>query len=184
MLDQFQHWGFLMSKYSKNFKLHVVQDYLTSSLGYKLIAQKYHIKSDTTVMKWVKQYETLGLNGLSVKRPQKVYDGTFKLDVLNWLKLNKASLYETALHFYLSEPSTIWLWQRKMESEGPEALFKTRGRPTIMTAKKQSKKDPKKSELERLKEENELLKIENDYLKKLRALVQSQPDKEHKSSQN
>lgn len=169
-----------MHEFSKEFKIEVVIDYLSSSLGYALLARKYGIKSDTTIMRWVKQYEAFGPDGLINRRPQKVYDGTFKLDVLNWLKTNKASLYETALHFNISNPSTIWLWERKMHSEGPQALFKTRGRPKIMTTKKQGKNDSTKTELERLKEENELLKIENDYLKKLRALVQSQPDKEHK----
>ena len=53
-----------------------------------------------------------------------------------------------------------------------------------MSADKQGKNKEKQTELERLREENELLQIENDYLKKLRALVQSQQDKEHKSSKN
>ncbi|MCP8877051.1 transposase, partial [Latilactobacillus curvatus] len=32
-----------MTKYSKTLKIKVVQDYLTSSLGYELIARKYGI---------------------------------------------------------------------------------------------------------------------------------------------
>ncbi|KHO12096.1 transposase, partial [Latilactobacillus curvatus] len=44
----------------------------------------------------------------------------------------------------------------------------SKGRQTIMSADKQSKKR-QQTELERLREENELLQIENEYLKKLRA---------------
>ncbi|WP_164509589.1 helix-turn-helix domain-containing protein, partial [Loigolactobacillus jiayinensis] len=49
-----------MTKYTKQFKLQVVQDYLTSSLGIVLIARKYQIKSDMTVNKWVRQYQRFG----------------------------------------------------------------------------------------------------------------------------
>ncbi|WP_156647815.1 helix-turn-helix domain-containing protein, partial [Loigolactobacillus coryniformis] len=67
-------------------KLHVVQDYLTSSLGFILIARKYQIKSHATVNKWVRQYQRFGVSGLEVRRPEKVYDGNFKVTVLNWMK--------------------------------------------------------------------------------------------------
>ncbi|WP_156403528.1 helix-turn-helix domain-containing protein, partial [Loigolactobacillus coryniformis] len=56
-----------MTKYTKQFKLHVVQDYLTSSLGFILIARKYQIKSHATVNKWVRQYQRFGVRGLEVR---------------------------------------------------------------------------------------------------------------------
>lgn len=169
-----------MPEFSQYFKIKVVQDYLTSSQGLRLIARKYGIKSNTTVLKWVKQYEKYGINGLEIRSPNMVYDGSFKLNVLNWMKTNNASLLETALNFNISEPSTIWQWQRTLEIEGRDALFRTRGRSIIMSADKQARKDNTQTELERVKEENELLKIEVEYLKKLRALVQSQQDNERK----
>lgn len=46
----------------------------------------------------------------------------------------------------------------KIEYYGAEALFQTRGRSKIMTAKNQSKKHLQKTEMERLKEENKYLK--------------------------
>ncbi|WP_156520035.1 IS3 family transposase [Loigolactobacillus backii] len=163
-----------MTKYTKQFKLQVVQDYLTSSLGIVLIARKYQIKSDMTVNKWVRQYQRFGTAGLEVRRPEKVYDGTFKVNVLNWMKTNQASLMETALNFDISAPSTIWQWQRTFENEGLDALYRNRGRSKIMSADKQGKKTKQPTELARLRDENELLKIENEYLKKLKALAQSQ----------
>ncbi|WP_133278361.1 helix-turn-helix domain-containing protein [Secundilactobacillus malefermentans] len=63
-----------MTKYTKLFKFKVVQDYLTTSLGLKLIARKYQIKSYTTVNKWIRQYQHFGTEGLEVRRPGKVYD--------------------------------------------------------------------------------------------------------------
>ncbi|MCM0725378.1 transposase, partial [Latilactobacillus curvatus] len=44
-----------MTKYSKTLKIKVVQDYLTSSLGYELIARKYGIKSNSLVVSWVQR---------------------------------------------------------------------------------------------------------------------------------
>ena len=173
-----------MTKYTKQFKLHVVQDYLTSSLGFILIARKYQIKSHATVNKWVRQYQRFGVSGLEVRRPEKVYDGNFKVTVLNWMKTNQASITETALNFDISAPSTIWQWQRTFEDEGLDALFRNRGRSKIMSADKQSKKTKQPDDLTRLRDEHELLKIENEYLKKLKALAQSQVDNEHKSSKN
>ena len=174
-----------MSKFSKKFKYIVVQEYLnTSSIGFDLLARKYGIKSNATISKWVNQYKMFGEEGLEVRRPKYIYDGSFKVNVLKWLKTNNASLLKTAIHFNISEPSTIWLWQRKFDADGIDALYSARGQPKIMSADKQEKNKKKQTELERLREENELLQIENDYLKKLRALVQSQQDKEHKSSKN
>jgi transposase-like protein len=100
------------------------------------------------------------------------------------LKTEHASLTQAALHFNLSEPSTIHQWQRIFETEGVEALFRSRGRDPIMTGDKQTKREKSLSELEKLKEENELLRIENEYLKKLKALVHDHQKPKPKSSRN
>lgn len=44
-----------MSKYSKKLKVEVVQDYLSSLLGYKLIAKKYGIKSSVEYRIFISQ---------------------------------------------------------------------------------------------------------------------------------
>ncbi|MCP8867871.1 transposase, partial [Latilactobacillus curvatus] len=58
-----------MTKYSKTLKIKVVQDYLTSSLGYELIARKYGIKSNSLVVSWVQRYKAFGPKGLDVLSP-------------------------------------------------------------------------------------------------------------------
>lgn len=156
-------------------------------MGMRSIAQKYQIPAKGVISKWVLQYKKYGAEGLVVQSGRRIYGGSFKVSVLNWLKQHRASLTETALNFGISEPSTVWLWQRKFESGGIDALFGREGRTSTMTPKKKSTKKKitsSQSELAKLREENELLKIENEYLKKLRALVQSQPNNEHKSSKN
>lgn len=174
---------FILTKYSKTLKIKVVQDYLTSSLGYELIARKYGIKSNSLVVSWVQRYRAFGPKRLDVLSPKKTFDGSFKMNVLKWMKTNKASYPKTALHFNISNVGTIWQWQHIWETEGADALYRFKGRQTIMSADKQSKKR-QQTELERLREENELLQIENEYLKKLRALVQEEENNKRKLSKS
>ncbi|MCM3569684.1 transposase, partial [Neobacillus mesonae] len=129
-----------MVKFSSEFREKVVLDYLTGGGGSKLLAKKYSIGSHKTILKWVNQYKKYGDNAFNVRNNKDVYNGNFKLGVLEWMKSNKASLAETALHFNISTESTIWTWERKFEEQGVEALFKRRGRPKQMTAKNKSNK--------------------------------------------
>lgn len=73
----------------------VVQDYLTSSIGYRLIARKYGIKSSSSVLFWIRRYETFGLKGLDVLSPDKIFDGSFKMNVLKWMNNGLKSIFET-----------------------------------------------------------------------------------------
>lgn len=165
-------------KFSSEYRRKVVLDYLNRGGGSIELAKKYGIGSHQTILDWVNRYKKFGDKAFDVRSPKDVYDGQFKLEVLEWMKRNRASLPETALHFNISTSSTIWSWQRTFEEEGVEALFKRRGRPKQMTAKHddQQGKNEESSELEKLKRENRLLKIENEYLKKLRALIQESED--------
>jgi transposase len=124
----------------------------------------------------------IGGSSFDIRNSKYDYDGNFKLEVLKWMKTNRASLSETALHFDISTPSTVWFWQRKYEEKGVDALFKRRGRAKQMTNSPDQiqKKEEEPSELEKLQRENRLLKIENEYLKKLSALMQ-EPNNTDKS---
>jgi transposase len=171
-----------MAKFSSEFREKVVLDYLSGGGGSESLAKKYGIGSHKTILKWVNQYKKYGDNAFNVRTTKDVYDGNFKLEVLEWMRSNRASLSETALHFNISTVSTIWTWERKFEEQGVEALFKRRGRPKQMTAKNKRNKGKKEesSDLEKLQRENRMLRIENEYLKKLRALIQ-EPDDTDKS---
>ncbi len=167
-----------MVKFSSEFRAKVVLEYLDGGGGTHELAKKYGIGSHTTILNWVNQYEKYGAKAFEIRSPKVVYDGKFKLEVLEWMWRNRASLPETALHFNISTPSTIWFWKRTYEEEGVEALYKRRGRPTQMTAKDKHQRggNEDSSELEKLQRENRLLRIENEYLKKLRALIQESED--------
>src|SRR3954447_4587461 len=167
-----------MVKFSSECREKVVLEYLNGGGGTHELAKKYGISSHTTILNWVNQYKKYGDKAFEVRSPKDVYDGKFKLEVLEWMGRNGASLPETALHFNISTPSTIWTWKRTYEEKGVEALFKRRGRPIHMTANHDHQQGNKEdsSELEKLKLENRMLRIENEYLKKLRALIQEPVD--------
>lgn len=63
-----------MSKYSFEFKLEVVKDYLSGETGgYESIAKKYDITNFSQVRDWVKNYENYGEEGLKIKSTKTFY---------------------------------------------------------------------------------------------------------------
>ncbi|MFC0610815.1 transposase, partial [Scopulibacillus daqui] len=79
-----------MAKYSDEFKLMIVKEYLGGPLGYSLLSRKYGIPDGSIIKKWVNAYKAFGKEGLSKKRSKKrskkVYTVQFKLNVLNFMK--------------------------------------------------------------------------------------------------
>ena|SRR5699024_1400174 len=82
-----------MSKYSYEFKLKVVQEYLAGPKGYKLLAKKYQIPNESSI----KNYNEFGAEGITVRPTPNVYTVQFKLNVLQFMQRTGASYRETAL---------------------------------------------------------------------------------------
>ena len=143
-----------MAKYSSEFKLHVVNEYLQGTLGYRLLAKKYHIPSKSQIETWVRQYKQTRRSGVQRKEKQE-YTGEFKLNVLNYMKTTGASYSITANHFGISDIGTIANWNTKFLRDGIEAFFKPKGRPqSPMTKAKQSKQSKTLTREQQLEEEN------------------------------
>lgn len=163
-----------MSKYSEEFKIMVVKEYQEGKLGYRLLAQKYGIKSHQQVNKWVKVFEKFGVEGLKGKKNKEIYPFQFKLDVLGFMKKTGASEIETALQFGLNNPSLIASWKKAYLEGSIKALERPKGRPSMSHKDKRARNKNKNKEKEltyqqKLERENELLRLEVEYLKKLRA---------------
>ena len=70
-----------MAKYSTEFKMKVVKEYLEGNISYPQISDKYCIPSETIIRKWVNAYKSQGYEGLKVKIKNTQYTLEFKLNV-------------------------------------------------------------------------------------------------------
>lgn len=64
---------FFYGKYSEEFKMSLVNEYLDSSLGYELLAKKYGMSSYSQIVRWVVAYQAFGREGLQKKQKKQVY---------------------------------------------------------------------------------------------------------------
>lgn len=175
-----------MRKYSFEFKVQIVKEYLDGA-DVESLAVKHHIKRIQTIREWIKWYKSHGDKGLRDGRMDRSYSSTFKVQVLHWMKDNRASYEATARHFGEPTHDTIRKWQIQMDKFGLEGLLtRNRGNPEEMPKAKKEVERTDSDALKALRDENLMLKIENAYLKKLEALDRKKAaqKKLHKSSPN
>jgi len=167
-----------MPKYTKEFKIKLVLEYLSGeSGGIKSIAKIYSIPKSTLEL-WINQYKSKGFDNLSKKLKNNNYTSEFKLSVIQYRQINNTSLRETADHFNLVNGSMVYRWEKTYQEHGLSGLEDKRERPKKDMTKTNNKSklntpinETEKEELIRLREENRLLKMKIIYEKKLRALL-------------
>lgn len=167
-----------MAKYSFEFKLQVVNDYLNGNGGYQYLAQKYGIPQNSVVRNWVKAYNTMGADGLKRSRQKKVYSFEFKLHAVELYQTSEVSYQELANTLGLNNPSLLTRWVNDFREAGPDAL-KPHKKGRVSSMKKDKKKNTIQSEklddktaayIKQLEDELLKARIENAYLKELRRL--------------
>ncbi|WP_010248761.1 helix-turn-helix domain-containing protein [Peptoniphilus rhinitidis] len=167
-----------MPKYTNEFKIKLVIEYLSGkSGGYRIVAKKHDIPW-TTLREWINQYKFGGFDKLSKKLKNNKFTSEFKLSVIQYRQINNTSLRETAEHFNLVNGSMVYRWEKAYQKHGLSGLEDNRGRPKKeMTKLNKNLKDntpineSEREELIRLREENRLLKMKIIYEKKLQALL-------------
>lgn len=164
-----------MTKYDEQFKLTVVQQYLSGDAGYKAIAGEHGI-SYGMLRRWVGWFQAHGAAGLKKKFTH--YSAEFKLSVLQHIWDNELSYGQAAVQFNIRNPGILSAWERSYRNGGFDALEPApRGRPRRMavpTTKTEGPPEDDKRSREELLAEVSQLRMEVAYLKKLRALVQAQ----------
>ena len=167
-----------MPKYTKEFKIRLVLEYLSGQIGGRpTIANKYNIP-DSTLENWINKYNSGGFDNLSKKLNNNKYTSEFKLYVIQYRQFNNTSLRETAEHFNLSNGSMVHRWEKAYQQRGLSGLEDNRGRPKKDMSKADKKpkkekpiKESEREELIRLREENKYLKMQILFEKKFQALL-------------
>ena len=167
-----------MPKYTKEFKIKLVLEYLSGEIGgARKVADKYNIPKSTLEL-WINQYKFGGFDNLTKKLKNNKFTSEFKLSVIQYRQINNTSLRETAEHFNLVNGSMVNRWEKAYQKHGLSGLEDNRGRPKKDMTKlnKNSKgntpiNESEREELIRLREENRLLKMKIIYEKKLQALL-------------
>ena len=167
-----------MPKYTKEFKIKLVLEYLSGEYGgHKMVAKKYNIPN-STLKNWIVKYRSGGFDRLSKNLNNNKYASEFKLSVIQYRQISNTSLRETAEHFNLVNGSMVYRWEKAYQKHGLSGLEDNRGSPKKdMTKLNKNSKDntpineSEREELIRLREENRLLKMKIIYEKKLQALL-------------
>lgn len=159
-------------RYTAGFKRKVVEAYLRGEGSYRDITIAYKIHADSTVLKWVSQYNNHveltdsrpeGAQGMvKIKGRKTTYEE--RIEIVEDCMKNGCD-YTATSHKYQISYGQTYPWVRKFKEYGMDSLRDKRGR---------TKPVEEMSEVERLRAENRLLvaknksmELENAFLKKL-----------------
>jgi transposase len=168
-----------MSKYSKQFKLKVVKEFLKSG-GLKRVSHLFEI-SHSDVRKWALAYQARGHSGLNPSHQR--HSPQFKVQVLEYMAQHQISARPAAAHFGIGSMTTILQWQKLYNEGGITALAnRQRGQPPMsqFNIKALLKKPISELTPAEMRRRLEYAEAESAYLKKLEALAQSKATKENK----
>lgn len=155
-----------MAKYEESFKLEIVRQHLSESVGVRTLASRYGL-CRSTVRRWVDGYWQHGEQALRKKYSH--YSAAFKLSVLKRMWHQELSFSQVAVLFELrGGAGVVANWERQYHAHGSDGLkAQPRGRPRNMTAPKTPVPLPPGSDdartLETLRKENEYLRAEVAY---------------------
>ena len=156
-------------RYDLDFKMQVIAYYRQGHTGLAT-SEKFKVDSKL-VQKWVKQYQSGGIDAIRPKTSKAKYSSEFKHHVITTMLKEGLSQSEVALTFNISSPALISHWHKVYRQQGMSGLItKPKGRTAMSKPFITDKPDDEKTPAE-LKRELEYLRAENAYLKKLDALL-------------
>ena len=169
-----------MAKYSLEFKLEVVHEYLNGEGSYYYIAKKHNMPACSLIKEWVAVFRKLGKEGLIRSGQNNTYSFQFKVHVVELYLSSKVSYQELALSQGINNYALIARWVNDFKIAGPDGLRpKKKGRKKILDIRESEKSsktieersiDTSAEHVKKLEDEVLKLRIENAYLKELRRL--------------
>lgn len=168
----------MSKKYSLEFKLKVVKEYLSGEGGYRYLCAKHEISDHAVLREWIAQYKKFGEKGLWRKKGKQKYSSQFKYDAVQCYLTTEISYRELAKQLQMPNSSVIVQWVSAFRKYGLDGLSdKPKGRSAkvpkdkIKSVETETPITPtEKDRLKELEEENLKLKIEIAFLKELRRL--------------
>jgi transposase len=158
-------------KYSAEFKLQAVRDYLEGGLSQYQIIDKYKIASRTQLANWIKKYNghsislTANSGGTRAMTKGRVTTWQERIDIVLYCLANGQDYTKAAGHFHVSYQQVYsWVY----EAGGEEALRDGRGR--TKAPEELTEADRHRLAMQKLEYENARLRAENAFLKKLEEL--------------
>ena len=82
-----------MAKYSTEYKLKIVREYLAGQGGYRALSKRHEI-TESQIEHWVKAYRAFGEDGLKRSRAQQTYSFEFKRSAVECYAGNHTAAYE------------------------------------------------------------------------------------------
>ena len=165
-----------MAKYSFEFKLKLVQEYLNGHESSRSLERKYGVHH-ADIQKWISNYKHFGEDSLRRSRQKQTYTTEFKLQVIELYLSSELSYRQLAIQMGIPDSALIARWMNEYRVAGPDALMpKKKGRKRTMDKKKIIREintgdsDEHQELLKQLQEENLKLRIENAFLKEVRRL--------------
>ena len=158
--------------YSKEFKLKVIQEYLSGEDSLENLANKYNISTGEIVRRWVLKYNS-GIEITDYDPKGDVYimksrktSLEERLEIVNYVLDNNYD-YKGAADKYGVPYANVYNWTKKYLKHGEAGLSDSRGRPSSNTPKKELTVEEKHLlEIESLKAKIKRLELHNELLKK------------------
>ncbi|BFM03941.1 hypothetical protein Psyaliredsea_25880 [Psychrobacter alimentarius] len=143
-------------RYDLDFKMQVIAYYRQGHTGVAT-AKKFGLDKKI-ISRWVKQYQSGGIEAIKPQASKTKYSSEFKLNVLTVMLEQGLSQSEVALTFNISSPALISHWHKAYRLHGMSGLIsKPKGRGAMTKPVITNKPDDEKS-LAELKRENAYLK--------------------------
>lgn len=163
----------MLCQYTAEFKEKVVQEYLTGTISYRKLAQKYGIFADSTIKKWVELYNSH--EELTDSRPK----GGFLMakDIASRKTTLEERItivadciaagnnYGQTAQKYNCSYGQVYSWVKKYKEKGVDGLADGRGKRKL--EHQLNEVDQLKAEIRMLKAEKKQQQMEIDLLKKL-----------------
>ena len=157
--------------YSKDFKLKVINEYLSGKDSLRGLVNTYNISTHTIVRKWVLAYN----NGEEIKDydpKSEVYAMKSRkttleerLEIVKYV-LDNNNDYKGAAERYNVPYFNVFNWVKKYNSKGEDSLSDKRGRPSNKPTQELTELEKKDIEIEKLKRQLEREQKVNEVLKK------------------